>query len=105
MGDLWDRAKKYLRRYLAKPGRHRRDRAEYFLNTTILDMLRNWRRSWDHSALHVFVRAASIYARPGAVHWGDWYDEPTAPWAVIGSAPWWTPLPVGSRETMVSLVP
>ena len=102
MSRLWDRAIKYLKRYAAKPGRHRKDRAEYYLNTTILDMLRNWRRSWDHVGVHRFVQGATNYVTAGASHWGDWYDEPTAPWAAVGAGPWWSPVPIGASSTLVS---
>lgn len=89
----------YIRRYFVK-GRRRRNTAEYLLNTTILDIMRGWRRSWDHAGQHVLNAAEAVYSKAGALHWGDWYDEPTAPWAV-DSAPWWSPVPIGAASTVV----
>lgn len=123
MSKLWDSVKKYLRRYRAKPGRHRANRVEYYLNTTILDMIRNWRRSWDHIGSHRVIAGATSYAKAGAVHLGAWYDQPTAAWPIVRAArehwgdtlvaevapwapkhagPWWSPVPVGAASILVS---
>lgn len=62
----------YLRRYLytgryRDPGNRRNDSKEAAI----------------HVAAHRKNPSETEYRKPGATHWGAWYDEPTGPWPIL----------------------
>jgi hypothetical protein len=70
---------KYLRRYFYD-GRHRdpeNRRADSMVSIV------HWPR-------HLSKRGETTYRKAGAVHWGDWYDEPTGAYQTILPVGMWT---------------